>query len=232
MQAYADPVEVRVDSVESDRPVVHITTDADDAVPVDVLDAVRLTAHAGPGRSIWIHGTEASLAEAMTHEGYRSERTLWQMRAALPVSVEPLETRAFTDDDAAAFIDVNNRAFSWHPEQSGMTMARLAEQQAEPWFDPDGFRLYEREGRLAGFCWTKVHSTPERLGEIYVIAVDPDFGGQGLGARMTAAGLASLHARGLDTAMLYVESDNTPAVAVYRRLGFAVHREDTLWWPT
>ena len=50
----------------------------------------------------------------------------------------------------------------------------------EPWFDPDGFRLHERDGRLAAFCWTKVTTTSASC-EIYVIAVDPDFHGLGLG---------------------------------------------------
>ena len=46
------------------------------------------------------------------------------------------------------------------------------------------------DGRLAGFCWTKVHDDEEPpLGEIYVIAVDPDFVGRGLGRALTVAGL-------------------------------------------
>jgi len=100
---------------------------------------------------------------------------------------------------------------------------------AAAWFDADGFRLHYIDGELAGFCWTKIHRDPEHLGEIYVIAVDPAFHGQGLGKAMTLAGLNYLANAGLETAMLYVESDNVAAVATYERIGFTTFRTDTLW---
>jgi mycothiol synthase len=39
-----------------------------------------------------------------------------------------------------------------------------------------------------------------------------------------AAGLARLRERGCTAAELYVEADNTPAVSLYRSLGFAHDR--------
>ncbi|MEZ5167195.1 MAG: hypothetical protein R2695_12180 [Acidimicrobiales bacterium] len=54
-----------------------------------------------------------------------------------------------------------------------------------------GFRLLDDpSGGLVGFCWTKIHrDTVPALGEIYVIAIDPDHHGRGLGKPMTLAGL-------------------------------------------
>ena len=95
---------------------------------------------------------------------------------------------------------------------------------AEPWFRADGFRILELEGRMAGFCWTKIHTDHDPvLGEIFVIAVDPDFHGRGLGGPMTLAGLEWLSAQGVTVANLYVEADNHPALATYDRLGFVTH---------
>ena len=87
---------------------------------------------------------------------------------------------------------VNNRAFATHPEQGGWSVEELVEREQEEWFDPAGLLLYEVDGRLAGSCWTKIHrDTDPPLGEIYVISVNPDFQGRGLGRSLTVAGLST-----------------------------------------
>jgi mycothiol synthase len=112
-----------------------------------------------------------------------------------------------------------------------MTQRDLDDRKAEPWFDPNGFFLAVRDedGTIAGFHWTKVHRR-ERLGEVYVVGVSPGAQGAGLGRALTATGLRHLaYDRGLPTAMLYVDADNGPAVAVYERLGFTVHETDLMY---
>jgi mycothiol synthase len=163
-------------------------------------------------------------------------REVLQLRCSLPAAdPEPIDLRPFrplVDDDA--FLEVNNRAFSWHPDQSGWTADHLRAREAEPWFDADGFLLHERDGRLAGFCWTKVHPATDgdpALGEIYVIAVDPAFHGLGLGRALTLAGLRHLAESGLGHGMLHVEADNVGALHLYEDLGFTRHSAHRWWGP-
>ncbi len=174
---------------------------------------------------LWIEHA-SNTADQFAHTlGFSAYRDLWCMQIPLPVEHVGLPTRAFVPErDEAAFLEVNNRAFAWHPEQSNMTTQELAKRMREDWFDPHGFLLYEQNSHIAGFCWTKVHSqkTPP-AGEIYAIAVDPNYHGQGLGQPLTAAGLHHLHQSGLTIGFLYVESDNKAAITTYQNLGFTHH---------
>jgi mycothiol synthase len=193
------------------------------------LVAEQRTAGA-PAVRWWVEDTADRHLRAAERAGLVAVRRLLQMRRPLPLEVRTdLPTRPFRPgEDDQRWLEVNNRAFAWHPEQGGWTRDDLAERMAEPWFDPAGFLLHDDGDRLVGFCWTKVHAdTSPALGEIYVIAVDPDHAGRGLGRALTIAGLQHLAGRGLTVAMLYVESDNTAAVALYEDLGFSVHHVDT-----
>ncbi len=200
-------------------------------VEAELGDAIA-EAHAEGGGTaqLWIPEVDDATDAIVVANDFEAYRDLWQLRAPLPVPGEPgpLVVRAFDPDtDLDDLVGVNARAFAWHPEQGSMTAADIRRAMAEPWFRADGFLLHHVGDRLAGFCWTKIHGDTEPpLGEIYVIAVDPDFHGRGLGEPMTRAGLDHLAAAGLDTAMLYVEADNTAANRVYERLGFRRHHTD------
>ena len=200
----------------------HRETDSLDALIVSGL--ADLATSAGSAIQLWIREVEEGDDAVAGVHGFEPYRDLWQLRCPLPAASSHLETRAFAATDLTEFVRVNNRAFSWHPEQGHLTTQEVERQMAEPWFSSDGFRLHHVDGRLAGFCWTKAHPDHDPpLGEIFVIAIDPDFHGRGLGAPMTLAGLEWLFGKGLHRGMLYVESDNHRANRVYERLGFVHH---------
>ena len=185
----------------------------------------------------WIFGATDSDDETFAAAGFRGERTLYEMRAPLPLPLADavpwpaaIEVRSFEPGrDDAEWLRVNNRAFAKHTDQGGWTEATLRTRLNEPWFDPELFLLaFDGEG-LAGFNWLKQHpalAPDPPLGEIYVIGVDPRAQGTGLGRALALNGLRRAHSEGAAAAMLFCDAGNTSALALYRSLGFSVHRTD------
>jgi mycothiol synthase len=210
-----------------------------------LLDALERLAGPRP-LSVWAHGDLPASAALATARGYSRARVLLQMRrdldgappptAELPEGVRVLPFRPGRDE--AAWLRVNARAFAAHPEQGRWTPEDLRLREQEPWFDPAGFLLAWRGdpdhgGTLLGSHWTKVHppgdAGPDAVGEVYVLGVDPEAQGLRLGRALTDLGLAHLRERGLGSVLLYVEEDNTAAVRLYERTGFARWSADVVW---
>jgi len=205
-------------------PGVADAADIRDDVLETAVDAFRAT---GGGHLTWWTDVDDERARGVAEQcGLRLERSLHMMGVGLPLaSHATVATRSFTPDDADAWLRVNNRAFATHPEQGGWDRATLEARIAEEWFDPAGFRLYDHDGVVAAFCWIKVHhEMSPAVGEIYVIGVDPDLHGRGLGRELTLAGLDWMTDHGLHEAMLYVDGGNTAARHLYERLGFVTQR--------
>lgn len=154
-----------------------------------------------------------------------------------------------TDEE---WVRVNNEAFAWHPEQGGLSIEQLHEARDTKWFDPDGVWMlwqfdencsYERVGiqvdggeyRCVGFHWTKIpvseraKDAGERAGEVYVVCLADEARGRKLGGAITLIGMGSLLRDGAGVIELYVEGDNAPAVATYKRLGFEVVHTDVVY---
>jgi len=196
-----------------------------------VEEALGLVKEQGGGRvHLWVSNPQAWHERMAAVHGFRRGRNLYQLRRPLPTGFpSDLEWRPVEPGrDEAAWLDVNNAAFASHTEQGEWTPAVLAEREALDWFAPAGFLLHEGDdGRVDGFCWTKVHAVQDpQLGEIYVIGVAPWAQRQGLGRRLTIAGLDFLARRGLKVGMLYCDEANTAAVKLYVDLGFTLDHVD------
>jgi mycothiol synthase len=200
---------------------------------------------------LWAHGDLPAAARLAATAGFDRVRALWQMRRSLqarigrPQVADGVTIRTFViGQDEDAWTRLNARAFVRHPEQGAWTREDLDLREREPWFDPDGFFLADRDGKLVGFHWTKIHGpgdTPgerdhqaaghahEPIGEVYVVGVDPDERGTGLGRALTLVGLRYLRSKGLFQVMLYVDESNTPAIGLYESLGFTHWDTDVMY---
>lgn len=180
----------------------------------------------------WAHGDLPGAQVLAASKHLLPARTLLVLRLEMGAPPEPervpegVTLRAFAPGDVDAIVRVNGRAFASHPEQGAMDRADFDRRASSDWFDPAGLFVAVRDAEIVGFHWTKVENG---VGEVYVVGVDPSEQGSGLGTALTARGLRHLHDSGVHTVDLYVEGDNDPALAVYRRLGFAEHARDVLY---
>lgn len=160
----------------------------------------------------------------LQQQGFVPEREILQLLIKLPqpdpVFPTNITVQGFRKGlDEEVWLKLNNQAFVGHPENGGWNEETLLVRTSQSWFDPEGLRMAWENGRLAGFCWTKLHS--QQVGEIYIIAVAKEAQGQGLGKAMVREGLSYLYTiNGATTGMLYVDRDNLAATNMYQSLGF------------
>ena len=115
-----------------------------------------------------------------------------------------------------------------------MTREDLDVRMSEAWFNPDGFLIATRDGKMVGYHWTKVHGGQgthghSEIGEIYVLGVAPSERGTGLDKAISIRGLENLRSHRLPAAMLYVDADNNAAIGLYESLGFAHWDTDVMF---
>jgi len=194
------------------------------------------------GGLLWVSPSAAEDTDALTARGCRPARQVLQLRCRLPldaVAGAPAPCRPYRPGvDDEEFLELNHRAFEWHPEQGDLDAEGLAERLVAPWFSAEGFLVHTDDGgRIDGYCWTKVHppaGDEPALGEIYVIARDPDVQVRGLGRALVVAGLEHLSRQTVAgepvaVGMLYVESTNEVAVGLYESLGMTLHHTDAAY---
>ncbi|MDR2254166.1 MAG: GNAT family N-acetyltransferase [Bifidobacteriaceae bacterium] len=220
----------------------------------DLLPARACAAALGlaPVREMWemAAGMRPGLSPAKPPSAAAPASATPPESAAAPASATPPEASGTANEftfrrfdparDRAAWVGLNALAFAGHPEQGALTLADLDRRMALSWFDKDGLIVAEPRAAacddtsifpapdavrspLAGYVWTKIEAG---RGEIYGIGVHPAAQGRRLGTRLLELGLQHLAGRGVHKARLFVEGDNAPAIAAYRRQGFRVIRRD------
>jgi ribosomal protein S18 acetylase RimI-like enzyme len=104
----------------------------------------------------------------------------------------------------------------WRSDQRRAVEEVLASEDIEVW-------VAESAGRIAGFAATRMHAE-KRMGEIYMIAVDPRDQHKGVGAQLMAFALDRMRESGMTVAMVETGGDtgHQPARRVYEKTGFTL----------
>ena len=137
--------------------------------------------------------------------------------------------RPFEDRDAGAVVDLSLRAWApvfaslervlghkifgrqhpdWREDQRGAVEEVCATKKGRVW-------VAETEGTPIGFVAIELDHPEHRMGEILMLAVDPDHQGGGIGTALTEFALDRLREAGMKVAM--VETGGDPAHAAARR---------------
>ena len=96
------------------------------------------------------------------------------------------------------------------PSRAAGTSPRCDQREQEPWFDPAGFLLHERDGRLAAFCWTKLHRWPDHGWRDLRHRRRPRLPRSRPRRALTVAGLQHLHSAGADGRRCSTSTPTTP----------------------
>jgi len=141
---------------------------------------------------------EASMREAVVALSLRAWAPVFE---SLRTAMLPEVHQAFYRDD-------------WRAAQRGAVEAVCN--------DPDNrVSVATEDGRIAGFVALECHAE-DRMGEIYMIAVDPDFQRRGIAQRLTDHAVEWFRDEGLSIVMVETGGDpgHAPARRTYESAGF------------
>ena len=162
-------------------------------------------------------------ADAAGRLGYDEARSVLRMSGPIPTArvgaVPGISIGPMVGSDVDAIVGVNNRAFVNHREQGLMTVEGFRSLMDRAWFDPGGVHVARSAERIVGFCVTK-QAEPD-VGEVHLLAVDPEMAGLGIGRALAQRGFAAMSDRGAVTAHAWVNAANQPAVGLYQAFGLA-----------
>ncbi len=82
------------------------------------------------------------------------------------------------------------------------------------------FLVMEQSGTIIGDAIVAFRRNA-RVARLYSIAIHPDYAGEGHGSRLLAASEAAAREHGAKALRLEVRADNAPAIALYRKSGYA-----------
>ncbi len=144
----------------------------------------------------------------------------------------PLQYRHLQRGEEDKLAQIQNRSFADTWGYNPNTVEEIVHRTNLSHSSPGDVLLAYDGDRVIGYCWTRITSeaaSGKREGQIFMLGVNPDYQGRGVGKTVLLAGLSYLENKGFETAGLTVDSKNKIARALYRSVGFKV-RASSLWY--
>ena len=172
--------------------------------------------------------------------GFSTVRRFLELRLQLS-EVQPPETahdaylcRHLQPGEEDKLTLIQNRCFTGTWGYNPNTTADIVHHLNSGRRSPEDVALICGNDKPVAYCWTIIYpengvGRGKKSGRIYMIGVDPDFRGKGIGRVALLAGLSRLKAKGVQVVDLTVDSENITAFALYQSIGFRVWTS-SLWY--
>jgi mycothiol synthase len=186
-------------------------------------------------RVVHVHVAEDNVAARglLSKLGFRFVRRFLELRLDLSqahlsdVEQGDLASRHLQRGEEDELAQIQNRFFAGTWGYSPNTVEEIVYRLNMTGSSPEDVILVCEGDKPIGYCWTAVEpgenaamGTSKR--RIYMLGVDPDYRGRGIGKRALLAGLAHLGSKGMEVAELVVDSENAAACALYESGGFKI----------
>jgi mycothiol synthase len=209
--------------------------------PVAGAEEALVTHAMAHARALGLRAVQVDVAEGHTARrallermGFTHVRTHWHLRregdAPTGVGLGPGQrVRLAGREDVPVLTALQNAAFTGSWGYAPNTEEEIAYRVFEAPDDaPDPVLLLEQEGQVMAYCWAHVE-VAGGPGFVGMVGTAPHAQGRGLGRVVTAAAVDHLVGMGAAPVDITVDSENTPAVRLYERLGFLLAWR-SLWY--
>jgi len=145
-----------------------------------------------------------------------------------------LQYRPLQSGEGERLTQLQNRSFMGSWGYNAYTFEEISYRINLPNCSPEDILLAFDLDKPIGYCWTRINlqkneASRESTGRIYMLGVDPDYRGRGLGRQLLLVGLSYLRSKGLRLVELTVDRENIAAYTLYKSVGFKLWTS-SLWY--
>ncbi len=193
-----------------------------------------LTVHA----NIWQNSLMAE--RLLRRTGFTFIRRFLELR--LDLSKTPLpdigqvspRCRSLETGEEERLTQLQNRSFIGAWGYNANTVEEIIYRTGLPNCSPEDIIMAFDSDKPIGYCWTRINfqknkPPSEGTGRIYMLGVDPDYRGRGLGRQLLLTGFSYLKSKGLRVIELTVDRENKVARTLYTSVGFNLWTS-SLWY--